>query len=182
MARTRRPSLVAAIGRLLVEYPAKDWRALANCLRDQTFVNEIATAIDNSIAEVAKAKQKAKKTRPKRRLSVLAQVAQEDEAKFEVLSALNSQLTENTQGVTLADIRRFADSLGMKEELPRRRAQAVNHIIRYLASRRTEEIKAILHSDFSLQQPAGQEFDRWVDLILGDEASRKGQKNAGADD
>lgn len=182
MARTRRPPLVAAIGRLLIEYPAKDWRALARCLRDQALVNEIAAAIDDSIAEVAKARQKRKKRRPMSRVSVLARLAQEDEAKAEVLSALKLKLTKDKQAVTLADIRRFASSLGMKEELPRRRTQAVNQIISYLASRKTEEIQAVLPADFSLKQTAGREYERWADLILGKEANREGHNHSEADD
>lgn len=182
VARTRRPPLVAAIGRLLVEYPARDWRALARCLQDQALVNDIAAAIDDSIAEVAEARQKRKKRRPIPRVNVLARLAQEDEAKAEVLSALKSKLTEDKQAVRLADIRRFASSLGMKEELPRRRPQAVNQIISYLASRRTEEIKAILQADFSLQQNAGREYERWADLILGNEASREGHNRSEAED
>ena len=42
MARKKRPSLVAEIGRLLVEYPEKDWRALVNRLRERALIEDIA--------------------------------------------------------------------------------------------------------------------------------------------
>ena len=48
--------------------------------------------------------------------------------------------------MTLAYIRGFASSLGMKEELPSRREQAINQIIHYLAARTTVEIEAALRT------------------------------------
>ena len=57
----------------------------------------------------------------------------------------------------------------MKEELASRREQAINQIIHYLAARTTVEIEAALRTVVPVQQSPGQEFDRWVDLILGGE-------------
>ena len=178
MVRRKRPPLVAAIGRLLVEYPEKDWKALARRLRDRALIEEIATAIDDAIAVVAKSAEKATKEGSKPRASVIAKVAREDAAKAEILYALKSRLTDKGQTGTLAYIRGFASSLGMKEELPSRREQAVNQIVRYLAAKTTGEIEAALRTALPAQRPLGQEFDRWVDLILGTDASKGIQKPA----
>ena len=180
MPRKKRPPLVAEIARLIVEYPEKDWKALAGRLRDRALIEDIATAIDDAIALVAKPPKKARKERSKPRMSELARVSQEDKAKAEILSALKSRLTDKDKAVTLAYIRGFASSLGMKEELAGRREQAVNQIVHYLATKTTEEIEAVLHTVLPVQQPLGQEFDRWVDLILGDNTSTRGQKYPGA--
>lgn len=177
MARRKRPSLLAEIGRLLVEYPEKDWKSLADRLRNRALFDDIATAIDDAVVVVAKsAAEKTKKDRPKRRMSSLARVAQEDKAKAEILSALKSRLTDKDKTVTLAYIRGFASSLGMKEELASRREQVVNQIVHYLATKSTEEIEAALRMALPVQQPRGQEFDRWVDLILGGDASTRRQR------
>ena len=173
MARRKRSTLVAEIGRLLVEYPEKDWKSLADRLRDRALIDEISKAIDDAIAEVPKSVEKRKKERPKPRVSVLARVAQEDKAKAEILSAVKSRLTDKNKTVTLANIRGVASSLGMKEELAKRREQAVNQIVHYLATKSTEEIEVALRMTFPVEQPQGQEFGRWVDLILGGDASTR---------
>ena len=180
MVRKKRSPLVAEIGRLLVEYPEKDWRALAVRLRDRALIEDIATAIDDSIALVAKSAEKTKKKRSKPPVSELAGVAQEDKAKAEILSALKSRLTDKNKTVTLAYIRGFASSLGMKEELASRREQAANQIVHYLATKTTEEIEAALHTVLPAQQYLGKEFDRWVDLILGGDTSTRRQEYPGA--
>ena len=182
MARRKRPPLVAEIGRLLVEYPEKDWRALAGGLKDRALIEDIATAIDDAMALVERSKEKTKKERAKPRMSELARVAREDKPKAEILSALKSRLTDKDKAVTLAYIRGFASSLGMKEELASHREQAVNQIIHYLATRTTVEIEAALRAVVPVQQSLGQEFDRWVDLILGGDAGTRRQKYPGAND
>ena len=176
MARRKRPPLAAEIGRLLVEYPEKDWRALAGRLRDRALIEDIAAAIDDAIALVAKSAEKTRKERPKSRMSERASVSLEDKAKAEILSALKSRLTDKDKTVTLAYIRGFASSLGMKEELASRREQAANQIVHYLATKTTEEIEAALHTVLPAQQYLGQEFARWVDLILGGDTSTRRQE------
>ncbi|MCY4441528.1 MAG: hypothetical protein OXE53_15140 [Deltaproteobacteria bacterium] len=174
--------MVAEIGRLLIEYPEKDWRELAGYLKDRALVENIATAIDDAIALTAKLPQKVKKERPKPSMSELARVAQEDKEKAETLTALKSRLADKDKTVTLAYIREFASSLGMKEELANRREQAVNQIIQYLATKTTEEIEAALNTMLPVQQSSGQEFDRWVHLILGGDASTRRKKDPGVYD
>ena len=182
MAKSKRPPLVAEIGRLLVEYPAKDWRALADGLKDRSLIAEIATAVDEAIALVEKKKEKTKAKRLPPRENELARVAREDKPKAEILSALKSRLIDKDNSVTLAYIRGFASSLGMKEDLGGHREQAVNQIIRYLSARTTVEIEAALRTLVPVEQSPDQEFDRWVDLILGGEASTRRQKRPGAAD
>ena len=173
MAREKRPSLVAEIGRLLVEYPEKDWRALANRLRERALIEDIAAAIDDVLASTAKPVEKTRKVRRQPGEGVIAKVARDDEVKAEKLSALKSRLTDRDQRLPLSYIRGFASSLGMKEELANRRDQAVNQIVVYLAAKTTNEIDDILEVALSPQQTEGQEFDRWVKLILGDSASKE---------
>lgn len=166
MARRRRSTLLGEIGRLLVEYPEKDWRALAERLRDRALMEDIAAAIDESIAMIPKPVGIVRKQPTKPGVSEIARIARDDKAKADVLSAVKSRLTNKDDVVPLAYIRRFASSLGMKDELSMRREQAVNQIIRYLSTKTTDEIEAIMHAIAPMQQHAGQEFDRWVDLIL----------------
>ena len=174
MGRQRRPTLVAEIGRLLAEYPEKDWRALVNRLREPAFMEDIASAIEDAL--VSQAKRSARKATTVRRQphrSVIAKVAQDDKAKAEKLYALKSLLTDSENSLSLGDIRGFAVSLGMKDELANRRDQAINQIVRYLAAKTTDEIEAIVQAGPPAQRKRGQEFDRWVKLILGDDAPKE---------
>ena len=173
MAGRKRPPLVAEIGRLLVEYPAKDWKALTDGLRDGALLEDLATALEDAVALVEKSKKERPRTHTKPRTSALATVAREDRSKAEILGALELRLTDGDHGMTLAYIRGFASSLGMKEELSRRRKQAIEQIIRYLATRTTVEIQAALRAAAPAQRSAGREYDRWVDLILGDGATTR---------
>ena len=141
MPSRKRPPLVAEIGRLLVEYPKKDWDALVGRLRDQQLIGDIATAIDDAIAVVAQSTEQTKKKRSRSSVSILTTLAREDTAKAKILSALKSRLTDKDQAVNLEYIRRFANSLGMKEDLASHRGQAINQIIRYLATKETNEIE-----------------------------------------
>ena len=182
MASRKRPPLVAEIGRLLVEYPEKDWKALAGWVRDRALMENIAAAIDDALAVVARSAVRTKRARQRPRVSVLDEVAREDRAKAEILLALKSKLSSKDQPVTLAYIRALASSLGMKEELATRREQVVNQIVGYLADKTTDEIKAALSVALPAQQRQGQEFDRWVDLILGGDRSKPRPKHPAADD
>ena len=173
MARRKRPPLMNEIARLLVEYPEKDWKILTDGLRNHTLAEEIATAIDDAVATVTKAVEKSKKKSHKPRESTIAKVARDDKAKAEKLAELKSRLTDQDQRLPIAYIRGFANSLGMKEQLAGRRDQAINQIVRYLATKTINEIEGILHTALPPQQTQGEEFDRWVNLILGrDEKSR----------
>ena len=58
--------------------------------------------------------------------------------------------------------------MGMKDEIPSRREQAVNHIIRYLAGKTTPEIRNALRVKLPEHRDLGLEYAQWVDLILGD--------------
>ena len=181
MARRNRPSLVSEIARLLVEYPQKDWNALVGRIRNRPFLEDLAAAIDDTMEVMETVAENREKGRPRSRGRILDEVAREDQEKAEILSRLKLQLTDKDQFVTLAHIRGFASSLGMKEELANRRNQAVNQIVRYLASKRTDEIATALQAALAEQAQQGQEFHRWVDLILGSRLPHKSLKNTPKD-
>ncbi len=176
MARSKGRSLVSEIARLLVEYPEKDWSALVDRLRDRAFMDDLVTAITSAREIATKSSAKAKKSRSGGGRNILAEVAGDDKEKAEILSEIKSRLVDQGQIVTLADLRAFASSLGMKGDLANRRNQAINQIIRYLAGKTTDQIEAALHTALPDQARQGQEFDRWVDLILGSRSPLEGEK------
>ena len=136
-------------------------------------MEDIAGAVDEAMSRAAKSVEKTKRERRKPGESVIARVARDDQAKAEKLSALKSRLTDKGQRLPLAYIRGFASSLGMKEQLAHRRDQAVNQIVVYLAGKTMDEIEGILRTALPPQQTQGQEYDRWVNLILGGEERQK---------
>lgn len=172
MTRRKRPPLIAEIGRLLVEYPEKDWKTLTDRMRNQILMEEIASAVDDALTMIPKSAAKKKSKRKKTLTSVLAEVAREDEVKAKLLSEVVSQLNNKRHPVTFSFIRAFANSIGMKDELGNRREQAVNQIVNYLTKKTTDEIAADISKAVPPEQRSGQEFDRWVNLILGDNPSK----------
>ena len=112
--------MVSEIARLLVEYPERDWNVLVGRIRDRAFIEDLAAAIGDAMEVVAKSAEKTKKGPSRSRKSILPEVAQKDKGKAEILSELKLRLTDKGQFVTLAHIRGFANSLGMKEELANR--------------------------------------------------------------
>ena len=176
MARRKGKSLVSEVARLLVEYPEEDWNALVDRLRDRAFLEDLTAAIVDAREVVAKVSEKAKQGRSGPRRSMLAEVARKDKEKAQILSKIKSRLSDRGRIVTLAGLRTFASSLGMKEELANRRSQAVNQIVRYLAGKTTDQIEAALHTSLPDQAREGQEFDRWVDLIIGSRSPLEGEK------
>ena len=169
MPRKQRPRLIAELARLVVEYPERDWKNLADRLRDRKLMNDLAATIEKAVAVASSSAGGGTKRRESTRLgSILSAVAKQDAKKAEFLTALKARLSDKGQ-VSLAEIRAFAISLGMKEELPKPRPQAVNRVIRHLAKQPAEEIEAALHSGLGDFRGQG-EYDRWVDLILGHSA------------
>ena len=111
MGRKRRPPLVTEIGRLLFEYPKKDWLALADRLRDRVLMDEIATAIDDAVAMADASVKRTRSYRRNPRESVLGRVARRDKAKAEKLARL--KVATERQRPTLATrihprVRQFA--------------------------------------------------------------------------
>ncbi|MDE0712016.1 MAG: hypothetical protein OXH60_07765 [Rhodospirillales bacterium] len=140
-------------------------------------IEDIARAIEDAAAAATKSVEKTKKKRRRVRESLLTRIAREDKVKAEILSAIKSRLTNKDKTLALAEIRQFATSLGMKEELAVRRNQAANQIVRHLATKSTEEIEAALHTTLPEHQPPGEEFGRWVELILGSDTKTGQPKN-----
>ena len=167
MATRRRPPLVTALARLIVEYPEKDWQTLSERLRNREFMEELAEAVDGISKLATKSGGKQKTKRPTSRRSVLARIAEEDPEKAKILTALRSRLTNKVRPPSLSQIRSLAVAMGMKDHIPSRREQAVDQIVRHLADKTVEEIKTKLHKELPGQRDLGSEYDRWVDLILG---------------
>ena len=176
MARRKRPSLVSEIARLFVEYPEKDWKALADRIRDRAFIEDLSAAIGEALVVVAESAEKTKKGRSRSDRSILLEVARKDKVKAAILSELKLRLTDKDEFVALEHVRAFASSLGMKEELSNRRDRAVNQIVRYLAGKETGEIETALQAALLRQAHQGQEFYRWVELILGRPLPQESEK------
>ena len=167
MPRKRRPSLAAELARLVVEYPERDWKNLVERLRNRELMDDLAATIEEAVNVASKTIGDSPKKRHFVRLgSVLSAVAEKDAKKAEFLNALKMRLSDKTQ-ISLSEIRVLAASLGMKQELPSRRTQAVSHIIGHLAGKPIEEIEAALDVDVRKWRDENHGYDRWVDLILG---------------
>lgn len=168
MAR-KRPPLVAELARLLAEYPERDWRALSDSLNNENFLKRLTVTVDVMADLAAKSRRVRNTKRPTiPRRTRLAEIAKEDPEKAQVLTAFRNRLTDKIKRPSMSQLRGLATALGMKDELHKRREQAVNQIIRYLADRTVQEIETVLNIRLPEQRNLGREYGRWVNLILRD--------------
>lgn len=169
MPRKRRPSLMAELARLVVEYPEKDWKIIVDRLRDREFMEDLSASIEGAVNIASKSvdRRSAKRNASEHLGNVLKAIAKQDPEKAQFLTILKSRLNDRSNVVSLAEIRAFASSMGMKDKLPSRRPEAVNRIIRHLAQKPTEEIEAALRVERGAYWNPNEGYDRWVDLILG---------------
>ena len=170
MPRKRRPRLIAELARLVVEYPERDWKNLVDRLRDKEFMDDLAATIEGAVNVASKSVDRggAKKGASEPLANVLRAVAKQDPEKAKILTMLKTRLSDKSNVISLAEIRAFANSVGMKDKLPSRRPQAVNQIVWYLAQKPTEEIEAAMRVELGAYWNQDGGYDRWVDLILGE--------------
>ena len=165
MPKTRKPPLLSEMARLAVEYPEEEWLALGARLRDRQFIDELAGTV-GAVAELAAKVSYKNTTKPTSRQKTLVQVAKKDPRKAKLLLTLKSRLTDKADPPPLSQLRDFAAAVGIKDRLPSRRDQAVNHIIRHLMGKTVEQIAAISQIRLPDRRDLGREYHRWVDLIL----------------
>ena len=170
MAR-KRPPLIAELARLVAEYPEKDWRALGDSLQNEEFLKQLTIAVE-TMADLAARSGRAQKTKRKTtpRKSRFAELAKKEPEKAQMLTTFRDRLTDKSTRPSLAQLRGLAEAMGMKDELSRRREQAVDQILRYLAGWTIQEIETALNRNLPEQRDLGHEYGRWVDLILREPA------------
>jgi len=160
----RKKSLIQELSRLLHDYPPEEWEALQKLI-----VSEGVKAIINDVAPVAR---KAKPPRNKvgtefpTRGIPKSLIGLEDEKRHLLISVRNA-LRAKELSPTLADLRHFAEVVGIKDRLAVKRNQAVDEIVTFLAEKDLADIHRSVEEAAKERSDLGEEYFRWVDHILG---------------
>jgi hypothetical protein len=96
----------------------------------------------------------------------IKQVRQTDPASADLLDEIWLKLRERELLPTIADVRAFAAVLGRKELAATRRDQAVTELMEHLAGMDPQRLQAEMRITLSSERRFGDEYERWVSLIL----------------
>ncbi|QIG79212.1 hypothetical protein [Stakelama tenebrarum] len=159
--------LIKDIASLFVKYDVKDWEVVIGALSstDTSFKSDLLVLIKEISAEAAKKKSTSKAaTKPtnKPALSKRKQLTKR-------LEALRNALASKSAFATTSEIRRFAALIGLKEDLPDSRPEAIEQIISRLADKPDDQVKVILsrvNVSQSEKSNFDDEFSRWAAVIL----------------
>ena len=160
-------TLISDLARLIMEHPESEWLALRDSINDESFRERLSSSLE-TLADlaartvVARGSKRKPPSLPKR----LAYIKKEDPEKARILFAFRDKLTQRTTRPSVAQLRGFAVTLGMKNEPHARREQIVNQIIRNLADLTIEEVEASFKTELPEQRNSADEYGSWVDLIL----------------
>ncbi|MDQ6615693.1 MAG: hypothetical protein M3083_13370 [Actinomycetota bacterium] len=173
------PGLVADLARLAAKYPPDDWDALSGFLRDPDRLAELAEMADRlGSASRNRARQVKHASRGPSVREALARLCGEDPARAERLEEVWARLRRRELLPEMRSVRAFAEATGLKTLESTRREQAVAEVMTQILDLPSDELAAALIHASAPDRELGEEYGRWVQLILGrdaDRADRPGQ-------
>lgn len=164
------PEMIADLARLAVRYSPDDWEQLTKCLEDRRARTQLGRLLQE-LAATSHARSKrsggrrsASQTQQLR--EVLAKAHDEDPARAEMLEDMWTKLRRRELLPTLAAVRAFAEAAGLKELGANRREQAIVELIRQLVAMPSEDLEQMMRQTVVVDRRLGEEYERWVRLIL----------------
>jgi len=160
--------LVADLARLARRYPPEDWHAILRWLEDETSRHQLSLLL-RELSNVSKRVVPPRK-REKRSQSIgrlLEEMQSTEPAKAELLRDLHRRLLTRELLPTPASLREFIEIVGLESRNTQKREQATNQLIRQLASLQHDDIEKALQVASTGPRDLGEEYERWVALILG---------------
>jgi hypothetical protein len=162
------PRLIADLARLASKYPPEDWVALLDFLRD----SERQAGLAFLVEQLASASERRPPARSKteHQSSVrheLALVREQDPAKAELLDDVWSRLRQRQLLPDMKAVRAFAEVIGLKGLSATKRDQAISEVMRHILHMPATDLVAALKQAGSVDPGLGEEYGRWVRIILG---------------
>jgi hypothetical protein len=157
--------LIKDLARLASRYGPEDFATLGRLIREGSLESLLIKALED--LATASASSNARKPPSKTIVAKLNALRDTDPRRAELLSDLRSRLQAGEVLPTLASLRAFGEMLGMKELQATRREKAVPIILEHLLALPDRDFEAALEQ--AANQPdrqLGDEYDRWVSLIL----------------
>lgn len=160
--------LVADLVLLARRYPAEDWYAIMEWLKDETKRQELTVLLD----ELAKVSNRVKhKTGYSKRQGIsflLEEIGSSDPRKAQLLRDFHLKLLSKEILPTLGSLRMFSEVAGLKNITQKKREQMMNEVIRQLSILSYEDLQKTLEQTSSRTTDFGRDYEHWVRLILGD--------------
>lgn len=166
------PQLIADLARLATRYAPEEWERLISCLEDEQrraqisrLLHELA-ATSRTRRQGSRPVQRSSARAPKLR-EALAQTRDRDPARAELLEGVWLKLRQRELLPTMAMVRAFAEAVGLKGLEATRREQAVTELLEHLVQVPSDVLEQMLRQTIVEDRDLGEEYERWVRLILG---------------
>jgi hypothetical protein len=168
--------LIADLARLATRYAPEDWEILLEGLEDEKRRAQIVALLQELAATSRVRPRKATRdsdhrARLPRVRDALAKARVEDPARAERLEEAWARLRRRELLPDMRSIRAFAEAAGLKGITSAKREQAINEVMELLIGLPTEALERMLQSPVVYDRASGDEYERWVHLILGRDES-----------
>lgn len=167
--------LITDLARLAVRYSPDDWDRLLELLEDERRRGQVTTLL----RELAASSRARRQNRPKgsapahahRVREALAAIGEVDAGRAELLEEVWRKLRQRELLPTLPLIRAFAEATGLKGLNASKRDQAVTELMEQIVDMPHEELERLMRDTVVQDRKLGEEYERWVRLILGQPSS-----------
>lgn len=167
------PKLIADLARLIGRYDPEDWTALSRLVQDQDSRAKLAAMLDEFADASARQRLKNRARAPARRTDPnirdrLVELRASDPQRADVLNDLRMKLRSRELLPDMPSIRAFSQAVGMKTPVSSKRDQAISEIIEYLITLPDGALQtALSRATMIVDRKLGDEYEKWVTLILG---------------
>jgi hypothetical protein len=177
------PKLLTDLARLAGKYKRKDWEQLAAWLDDERHREQLrALLIELGNASGTRRRSANRRGRkPSRTAKVRESVAKirlTDPARADLLDDVWLKLRERELLPTMPAVRAFAEAMGAKGIASTRRDQAVTELMERLLELPTDTLEHRMRRTVVEDRELGEEYERWVRLILGRPAGTAEEETA----
>jgi len=168
------PDLLLDFARLVQKYSSEDWGNLLATLKDDSSLATLIQAaeamskprIRKHIASYAESKGPLTRQPPV--TALLQKVRVNEPEKAEMLTKFRTLTVSRQLFESVADLRSFASSCGLKVSNGAEREKIINDLIRTLAALPSGEVKNRLSSLSTRKSNLSEDYERWVRIILGE--------------
>ena len=158
------PELLLDIAKLLRKYPAEVWEDLIRELNSPSFREKVLYAL-REMQSLSRQSRALPRHMPER---------EADEVAFR-RAMLLSQVRAELSRRSIAEIREYADSLGVGADATAKKETLIRRIVKALGSRDLVEIERIKVPSL-FRRPLAQDYERWGELIMGKKGKEREKK------
>ncbi len=179
MKREINTELLADLIRVAKKYRSEEWMSIIDWLQDKKRRESLVTLMRELSGISNKSERRPRRGRrvPSAAL-LLDEIRQSDSRKADLLQEIWRKLRSREILPTFSTLRIFTEAVGLPILSSRKREEAINELMRQLATLPYENIQSTLQKASVGRSDFGKDYEQWVALILGnkvgDESKYKG--------